>query len=450
MAVSTLLAACLFISTAMAGLPVAVGGQPLPSLAPILEKVTPGVVNISAVTMVRRRSTLLDDPFFRRFFDLPGRKRPQQSLGSGVVLDAKRGYVITNHHVVEGADKIVVTLQDGRTLAARLLGADPDSDLAVIEVKADGLVSVPLGDSNRLRVGDFVVAIGNPFGLSQTVTSGIVSGLGRTGLGIEGYEDFIQTDASINPGNSGGALIDLRGELIGINTAILAPNGGNVGIGFAIPVNMAKAIAWQLIEFGEVRRGQLGVHAQDLTPELMAAFQLRSSQGAVISRVEPGSPAERSGLKPGDVVISANGAPIRNAASLRNAIGLVRTGQTMELVVLRNGKRKTLRATLSRPEIRRLMGGKISRHLDGAEFGEVRREFSRRNGQLGQQTVVAVLAVKRGSAAARTGLRKDDVILSVNRQPVSDLDGLIQAVQGSKALMIKLLRGDATYFILIR
>jgi serine protease Do/serine protease DegQ len=276
-AINALLGACLMslVLQTEGALPSSVDGQPLPTLAPMLERATPAVVNIATVGHVEvRQNPLLSDPFFRHFFDIPDRprRRQTQSLGSGVIVDAEHGYVLTNHHVIARADKITVTLRDGRHLNATLIGADPESDVAVIQVPAERLTALPLADSDRLRVGDFVVAIGNPFGLGQTVTSGIVSALGRTGLGIKGYEDFIQTDASINPGNSGGALVNLHGELVGINTAIIAPGGGNVGIGFAIPTSMASQIMQQLIEHGEVSRGQLGITAQDLTPELAQAF----------------------------------------------------------------------------------------------------------------------------------------------------------------------------------
>ena len=281
--------------------------------------------------MALRRNPLLDDPFFRHFFNIPDqpRERKAQSVGSGVVVDARRGYVITNHHVIDGAEKITVTLSNGRQLAAKVIGSDPESDVAVIQIPGGNLTALPLADSQRLRVGDFVVAVGNPFGLGQTVTSGIVSALGRTGLGIQGYEDFIQTDASINPGNSGGALVNLRGELVGINTAIIAPGGGNVGIGFAIPSNMVSRLMNQIIAHGSVRRGQLGVSVQDLTPELAQAFNIPADQGAVIAQVSPRSAAARAGLKEGDVVLRINDRTIRDipawissTSGLRTAIHL--------------------------------------------------------------------------------------------------------------------------------
>jgi serine protease Do/serine protease DegQ len=313
-----LLSACLSTPLALraAGLPAYVSGQPLPSLAPMLERAMPAVVNISTSTNIQvSENPLMQDPFFREFFNVPEQSRRQQknSLGSGVIIDSAQGLVLTNNHVIDKADKILVTLNDGRQLTAELIGTDPDADVAIIRIPGNNLTQLPIADSSQLKVGDFVVAIGNPFGLSQTVTSGIVSALGRSGLGIEKYENFIQTDASINPGNSGGALVNLRGELIGMNTAILAPTGGNVGIGFAIPSNMIMTIKELLVKHGEVRRGLLGVTTQDLTPELVNAFNLENKQGAAISRIENNSPAAKAGLEPGDIIVSANGRPIKNA-----------------------------------------------------------------------------------------------------------------------------------------
>jgi len=311
---------------AQAGLPPYAEGQPLPTLAPMLERSMPAVVNISTSTNILvSDNPLMQDPVFRQFFNIPNQQQQQQknSLGSGVIIDSHQGLVLTNNHVIDKADKITVTLNDGRQLAAKLIGTDPEADVAVIQIDAENLTMLPIADSSRLKVGDFVVAIGNPFGLGQTVTSGIVSALGRSGLGIEGYEDFIQTDASINPGNSGGALVNLRGELVGMNTAILAPNGGNVGIGFAIPSNMIMTIKESLVKHGEVRRGLLGVTTQDLTPELVKAFNLENKQGAAISRIESNSPAAKAGLEPGDIIVAANGRPIKSSHDIRNIVGLM-------------------------------------------------------------------------------------------------------------------------------
>jgi serine protease DegQ len=315
--------------------------QPLPSLAPLLKNVTPAVVNISvAVTSQTQDNPLARDPFFRRF--LPPQERPQQSqaAGSGVIVDAQRGYVMTNNHVVGRADKISVTLRDGRTLNAKLVGTDPGTDIAVVQIPAENLTAMTFGDSGALEVGDYVVAIGNPFGLGQTVTSGIVSALGRSGLGA-GYEDFIQTDASINPGNSGGALVDLRGRLIGINTAIIAPSGGNVGIGFAVPINMARSVFDQIVQYGKVQRGRVGVQVQDVTPDIASAIGMSQPTGALLAKVEPNSPAAKAGLKQGDVILSLDGKPVRNSSDLRNRVGLVRVGDKIDVTYRRGNDERT-------------------------------------------------------------------------------------------------------------
>jgi serine protease Do/serine protease DegQ len=323
----------------------------LPSLAPLLARVRPAVVSIAVSGRVVEQSPLFQDPAFRRFFGLPDAplEREFHSAGSGVIVDAKEGHVVTNHHVIRNADQITVVLSDGRSLDAKVVGADPAADVAVIQVRPENLTAIPLGDSGALQVGDFVVAVGNPFGLSQTATLGIVSALGRTGLGIEGYEDFIQTDAAINPGNSGGALANLSGELVGINTAIVGPAGGNVGVGFAIPIRMASDIVEQLIEHGEVRRGQLGVLVQDLTPDLARFFQVEGTGGAVVSQVVPGSAAERAGLRRGDVVLSIDAEPVKSAAELRNRIGLRRVGDEAKLEILRQGERESVEVEIRAP-----------------------------------------------------------------------------------------------------
>nr|WP_245995148.1 DegQ family serine endoprotease [Inmirania thermothiophila] len=432
-------------------LPVAVGGgEGLPTLAPMLERVTPAVVNIATRGRIRvQDNPLLQDPFFRRFFGLPDVpvERPTQSLGSGVIVDAGAGYVLTNHHVIAKADEITVTLRDGRSFEARLVGSDPETDIAVLQIPAENLVALPLADSDRLRVGDFVVAIGNPFGLGQTVTSGIVSALGRSGLGIEGYEDFIQTDASINPGNSGGALVDLRGELVGINTAILAPGGGNVGIGFAIPSNMAREVMEQLVRYGEVRRGRLGVVVQDLTPELARAFGLARGEGAVIAQVVPGSPAEKAGLQPGDVVVEINGRRVRNSADLRNAIGLLRVGERVRLEIVRDGRRRTVEAEIAEPEIARVDGGRIHPRLEGTVLSEI--EPGSEAARQGLEGVV-IAEVEPGSPAARAGLRPGDVIVSANRRRVTSLEALRQAVDPRRPLLMNLRRGEGGLFVLLQ
>jgi Do/DeqQ family serine protease len=330
---------------AAAPIPEFTGGV-VPSLAPMLSSVTPGVVNIAVQGRVREQNPLLQDPFFRRFFNLPKgqdyQERDTQAAGSGVIVDASAGYVLTNAHVVENATSIEVATKDKRKYPAKLVGRDPDTDIAVLKIEAGRLTAVPLGDSDKLQVGDFVVAIGDPFLLGQTVTSGIVSALGRSGLGIEGYEDFIQTDASINRGNSGGALVDLRGQLVGINTAIFAPGGGNVGINFAVPINMARKVMDQLIRYGEVKRGRIGVVIQDLTHDIAEAMKTSLTSGAVIAKVEPGSAADRAGLKSGDLVVAANGAPVHDGAQLRNTIGLGRIGDEVKLTVERGGSERAV------------------------------------------------------------------------------------------------------------
>ncbi len=332
------------VCSALAGAPIPeAGGAPIQSLAPVVSRITPGVVGISVRGRVREDNPLLQDPLFRRFFNLQQQpvERETQATGSGVIVDAAQGYVMTNAHVVENANSIEVTTKDNRHFKAKLIGRDPDTDIAVLQISGGNLTSVPIGDSDYLQVGDFVLAIGNPFGLGQTVTSGIISALGRS-PGIEGYEDFIQTDASINPGNSGGPLVDLQGRVVGINTAIVAPSGGNVGIGFAVPINMARQVMDQLVQYGEIKRGRIGVAIQDLTPDLAQALGTRHTQGAVIARVEPGSPAERAGLRTNDLVVAINGAPMRSGTDLRNRVGLSRIGDAVELTVERGGTERNV------------------------------------------------------------------------------------------------------------
>jgi Do/DeqQ family serine protease len=328
------------LNCALAGAPIPeVGGTPMQSIAPVVSRVTPGVVGISVRGRLREENPLAQDPVFRRFFGLQQGpiERETEATGSGVIVDAAQGYVLTNAHVVENANSIEVTTKDNRRLKARLIGRDTETDIAVLQIPAGGLTAVPMGDSDRLQVGDFVLAVGNPFGLGQTVTSGIVSALGRTLGGIEGYEDFIQTDASINPGNSGGPLVDLQGRVVGINTAIVAPTGGNVGIGFAVPINVARQVMDQLISYGEIKHGHIGVAIQDLTPDIAQGLGTTRTGGAVIARVEQGSPAEHAGLKTNDVVVAVNGAPIRNGAELKNRVVLARIGDQLDLTVVRGG-----------------------------------------------------------------------------------------------------------------
>jgi len=345
--VAALASGALFGPVAMpasAALPAGANG--VSTIAPMLEQVTPAVVNIAVLSRApQAENPLLRDPFFRRFFNIPDQQpqaRPQVSAGSGVIVDAARGYVITNSHVVENAQEIAVTLKDRRRLRAKLVGRDTATDIALLKIEAKGLTALRLGDSDQAKVGDFVVAIGNPFGLGQTVTSGIISALGRSGLKIEGYEDFIQTDASINPGNSGGALVNFSGELIGINTAIIGPAGGSVGNGFAVPVSIVRSVIEQLGEFGEVRRGRLGVAIQDLTPDLAESLSLTGDAGALIAKIESGSPADGAGLRSGDVVVAVDGRPVRSATDFRNRIGLLRVGTPVQVTVVRNGGQKSL------------------------------------------------------------------------------------------------------------
>lgn len=442
--------ALLLAAPTMAGIPTTVGSDSrgLPTLAPILERVTPGVVNIAVRGHVAtQRNPLFNDPFFKRFFNVPNqpRERAFRAAGSGVIVDAKKGYVITNNHVIRNADEITVKLRDGRQFRAKVIGADSEADIAIIQIKAKNLTAVPFGDSDKLKVGDFVIAVGNPFGLGQTVTSGIVSALGRSGLGIEGYEDFIQTDASINPGNSGGALVDLRGQLIGINTAIVGPSGGNVGIGFAIPIDMARAIMKQLIKNGKVRRGLLGVQIQNLTPDIASALGIDARSGAIVAKVVPGTAAMKAGIKVGDVVIAVDGKPVRGAADLKNKIGMVRVGDPVKLTMLRGNKKLSVTAILSPRPQAKLKIGNVNSRLAGAVFGQVKGNGS------GRPKGVEVLKSPRGSAAWMAGLRKGDIITSVDRRPIQSTEDLRTAIRANHGvLLLRILRGGAALYIAIR
>jgi Do/DeqQ family serine protease len=406
----------LSVRAAGAALPASVDGEPLPSLAPVLESVMPSVVNVHTRTRVQvRTSPFFDDPFFRRFFDFPSmpRERVQQSLGSGVIVDAEAGFILTNNHVIDGADDIAVRLEDGREFSAEFVGSDRDTDLAVIRIDADDLAELPLDESDRLRVGDFVVAVGNPFGLGQTVTSGIVSALGRSGLrGLE-YQNFIQTDASINPGNSGGALINLRGELVGINTAIFTPSGGNVGIGFAIPVSTAQHVMSQLVEYGEVRRGSFGVAVQDLDDELREALSVEATRGAVITRLDDESALLDAGLQAGDVIVAVDGRPVDNAQGLRNIESLLAVGSRVRIEYLREGERDDVRVVIEENLDERISGQRLDGRLDGAALVRI-PERARARG-------VLVEDVRRSSSAWEAGLRPGDLIVGVNRDRVDSL-----------------------------
>ena len=418
----------------------------------MLETVMPAVINVSTVTEIQAADhPLLRDPFFRRFFELPDtRQREESSLGSGVVVDAERGIALTNHHVVAQADAIRVTLHDGRTLDAELIGADPDTDVAVLRLPTgttNGPMvprALPLGDSDRLRVGDFVVAIGNPFGLKQTVTSGIVSGLGRSGLGIEGYEDFIQTDASINPGNSGGPLVNLRGELVGINTAILAPGGGNIGIGFAIPINMARAVMEQILAHGRVRRGLFGVSVQALTPEFAGALGIPEIAGVLVSGIEPGSAAAAAGLQEGDLILSLDGRPVSDASDLRNRFALLPIGAQVRLEVMRGGQRLALTGHIADPYAAFIPGERIHGAFAGALLGGTGGLVDSDPGG------VRVGPVERDGPAWQVGLREGDLLVAVNGRSVSGLRQLTRVLGGSKGLSSLHLRRDGRLLVLSR
>jgi Do/DeqQ family serine protease len=435
-------------SSAVPGaMPPAVSESGLPTLAPMIRKVSPAVVNIATRGTIRERGAqnpLLDDPFFRRFFDVPPdtgpRARPFQSAGSGVIFDARSGYIVTNAHVVENASEITVTLQDGRDLKAEIIGSDTPSDVAVLRVKPDGLTQIPLGDSARAEVGDFVVAIGNPFGLQHTVTSGIISGLSRSGINPDGYEDFIQTDASINPGNSGGALVNLRGELIGINTAILSRSGGNIGIGFAIPVNMARSVMEQLIRYGSVKRGQLGVSMYTVTPDIAHSLGLPSAVGALVSQVVEGSPADHAGIRTGDVITSVNSQPVKSNSELRNTIGLLRVGDKVEIGLLRDGKPLRVTAVIA-DTTTELTGGPASIHKSFE--GSVLADAPDAGGAL-------VRSVEPGSAAAQAGLRAEDVIVGANRGRVSSVRDLRDRARGAAVLVLEVRRGATVLLVPLR
>jgi serine protease Do/serine protease DegQ len=423
-------------------LPATVGETPVPSLAPMLKNVTPAVVNIATRGTVQQENPLLNDPFFRRFFDIPNvpRERTFQSAGSGVIVDAKNGYIITNAHVIENATEITVTLLDNRSLSAKVVGKDPGSDVAVLKVTAANLAEIPIADSDRTEVGDFVVAIGNPFGLGHTVTSGIVSALGRSGINPEGYEDFIQTDASINPGNSGGALVDLNGRLVGINSAILSRTGGNIGIGFAIPSNMMKTVMSQLVRFGEVKRGVLGVNVQTLTPDIAQSMDLGNVQGALVSQVVDDSAAEQAGIKAGDVVTAINGKAVKDAAGLRNSIGLLSVGDKVDIALLRDGKPRRVTAVIGeRDALAEARAGGLHNGLEGALLEDAPADAG-----------VLIRSVADGSPAAQRGLRANDLIVGVGRTRITNLEELTAATRDAAAFVLQIRRGNAVLVIPIR
>ena len=426
----------------MAALPTHIGDQPITSLAPLVEATSPAVVNIRVRQTVSTRSPFADDTM-RRFFGLPedrGGDQQVQSAGSGVIVDAAQGYILTNHHVVQHADEILITLLDGELLEAEVVGSDAETDIAVLKVDAENLVEMPIGDSAVVRVGDFVIAIGNPFGLGHTVTSGIVSALSRTGIG-GGLEDFIQTDASINPGNSGGALVNMDGELVGINSAIISRSGGNVGIGFAVPTEIAGSIMNQILDFGEVRRGLLGVSINPIDAAAAEALGAPVSSGAIITVITPDSAAEKAGLLVGDIVVEVNRKEIGDARELRNAIGLMSVGDKVAIRYVRDGESLETTAELGERVTTTISGGDIHRGLDGAEFQSTTASSARG---------VEVPIVEEGSPAAQRGLRQDDVIVAINRQRIQSIGGLIEAASESQILFLTVQRGDRQLMLQIR
>jgi serine protease DegQ len=422
-----------------AAMPPAIDGQAMPSLAPMLQRVTPAVVNISSKKHVQVRNPYFDDPAVRQLFGLPGGsgERVEQSLGSGVIVDAAKGYVLTNNHVVGGADDISVTLQDGRTFKAKRVGTDPDTDVAVVQIPADHLQALPLADSNQLRVGDYVVAVGNPFGLGQTVTSGIVSALGRSGLGSSssggsGFQNFIQTDASINPGNSGGALVNLRGELVGINTMIFSPSGGNVGIGFAVPTAITSEVMQQLLAHGKVERGNLGLQTQAITPRIAQLLSLKDTSGVVVTGVSAGSAAEQAGLQPGDVLTTLDGKPLRSVEDLRNTEGLLPLGSSVRLGVVRDGQSSIVTATLSAEKLSSVEGGQLDARLAGVTFSDL-TDSQREQGMFG------------------AGLTTDDIVVGIGNQripSVSVLRGLAKVRLRQLVLIVAHADGSNRYVVI--
>jgi serine protease Do/serine protease DegQ len=423
----------------------------VPTLAPLVKSLLPAVVNIQVSSKVQIQNPLLNDPFFRRFFNIPDQPqtREMQAIGSGVIVDAEKGYVITNNHVVAKADKVRVRLNDDRILEAKVLGTDPETDVAVLQVKGSGLKSMPMGDSDKLQVGDFVLAIGSPFNLSGTVTSGIVSALGRS-TGDGGIEDFIQTDASINPGNSGGALVNLHGELVGINSQILSGSGGSIGIGFAIPIDLVKTVMTQLIEHGKIERGLIGVvGGQELTPELAKEFGLKNTHGALVGQVVPGSAAAKAGIQPGDVIVEANGKQVDNFAQLHNIVGLLSIGADVKLKLVRNGQVKNVNVTVGkRKEIADEGGSAIKGlhpALKGAEYAWVDEASG------ADVRGVRVVSVQPGSPADDAGLQPDDVIVAVNRKPLTSLKEFIKMASAKDAnLLLQVQRGPGTLFLLLQ
>ncbi|WP_144838509.1 serine endoprotease DegQ [Leclercia adecarboxylata] len=430
---------------AAAAIPSQVPGQAaLPSLAPMLEKVLPAVVSVQVEGTAVQSQRIPEE--LKKYFgdDAPDQAQPFEGLGSGVVIDAAKGYVLTNNHVISHADKINVQMNDGREFDAKLIGGDDQSDIALLQLQnPTGLTQIAIADSDKLRVGDFAVAVGNPFGLGQTATSGIVSALGRSGLNLEGLENFIQTDASINRGNSGGALLNLNGELIGINTAILAPGGGSVGIGFAIPSNMARTLAQQLIDFGEVKRGLLGIKGTEMSADIAKAFNLNVQRGAFVSEVLPNSGSAKAGVKSGDVIVSLNDKPLSSFAELRSRIATTEPGATVKLGILRDGKPLDLQVTLDKSTSSSASAEMIAPALQGATLSD---------GQLKDGTKGITLdSVEKSSPAAQAGLHENDVIIGVNRVRVQSIAEMRKVLAGKPSVIaLQIVRGNDTLYILLR
>ncbi len=431
-------------ASAAAGLPQMVKGEPVASLAPLVEQVSAAVVNIRVSQTVTRRDSF-DDDAFRRFFGLPdggsGGAREVASAGSGVIVDAKRGYILTNHHVVADADKIQISLIDGSIHDAEIVGSDAATDIAVIKVDVKGLTEMPIGDSTKARVGDFVIAIGNPFGLSHTVTSGIISALGRSGISRDAYEDFIQTDASINPGNSGGALVNMDGELIGINSAIISRSGGNVGIGFAVPTEIASSIMTQILDFGEIRRGLLGVNIQTIDAEAAKALGDSVESGALITGIQSGSAAEHAGLQVGDIIVEVNDKKVDGAGELRNRIGLLRSGEQVNIKYLRDNKLASTQAELGLAQSQSVLGEEIHPGLAGSVFAV---------SSTSSDSGITIEEVQEGTPAAQRGLRTGDVITHVNRVQVQSLEELREVASRYDILFLNVRRGDRALMFQIR
>ncbi|MEL2239853.1 serine endoprotease DegQ [Leclercia adecarboxylata] len=428
-----------------AALPSQVPGEAaLPSLAPMLEKVLPAVVSVQVEGTAVQSQRIPEE--LKKYFgdEAPEQAQPFEGLGSGVVIDAAKGYVLTNNHVISHADKISVQMNDGREFDAKLIGGDDQSDIALLQLQnPTGLTQIAIADSDKLRVGDFAVAVGNPFGLGQTATSGIVSALGRSGLNLEGLENFIQTDASINRGNSGGALLNLNGELIGINTAILAPGGGSVGIGFAIPSNMARTLAQQLIEFGEVKRGLLGIKGTEMSADIAKAFNLNVQRGAFVSEVLPNSGSAKAGVKSGDVIVSLNDKPLSSFAELRSRIATTEPGATVKLGILRDGKPLDLQVTLDKSTSSSASAEMIAPALQGATLSD---------GQLKDGTKGITLdSVEKSSPAAQAGLHENDVIIGVNRVRVQSIAEMRKVLETKPTVIaLQIVRGNDTLYILLR